>query len=237
MRHLPRPLQPLAIRRLDSAREGLNWYRPLVLYGSAALGGRSTTFMLGGTRYRYLWHPYMTTWRSERAVELPIAWSRVRKADPANILELGNVLSNYFPMRHAVVDKYEQTPGVINEEIVDFDPGRRYELIVTISTLEHVGWDEGEPRDPEKVLRAIERLRELLTPDGELLFTVPHGSHTALDGYLSEGRVPLAGRWCLKRVSADGRWSEVSCDQLEDVAYDSPFRFANGVTVGLVRAG
>jgi len=120
VRHLPRPLQPLAIRRLDSAREGLNWYRPLVLYGSAALGGRSTTFMLGGTRYRYLWHPYMTTWRSERAVELPIAWSRVRKADPANILELGNVLSNYFPVRHAVVDKYEQTPGVINEDIVGF---------------------------------------------------------------------------------------------------------------------
>ena len=235
MRHLPRPLQPFATRRLDIAREGLSWYRPLAIYGQSILAGRPTTFTLGGVRYRYLWHPYMTTWRSERAVELPIAWSRVRRVDPANILELGNVLSNYFLVRHTVIDKYEQTPGVINEDIVDFDPGRRYDLIVSVSTLEHVGWDEGDPRDPEKVLRAIERLRELLTPGGELLFTVPHGWHTALDTYLSDGRVPLTGRWCLKRLTADGRWSEVGCDQLDGVAYDQPFQFANGVSVGVLR--
>jgi hypothetical protein len=99
-----------------------------------------------------------------------------------------------------------------------------------------VGWDESEPRDPDKVLRAIGRLRELLTPGGKLLFTVPHGWHTDLDRYLAEGRVPLAERRCLKRVSADGRWEEVGCEQLEGVAYDSPFRYANGVTVGVVRA-
>jgi hypothetical protein len=237
VRDLPEPLQPFAMRRLDMVREGLDWLRPLGMYSRSALNGRPTTFTLGGTRYRYLWHPYMSTWRSERAVELPIAWSRARRANPAATLEVGNVLSNYFPVRHTVLDKYEQAPGVINEDVVDFDPGRRYELIVSVSTLEHVGWDEGEPRDPEKVLRAIDRLRELLTPEGELLFTVPHGSHTALDGYLSEGRVPLADRRCLKRVSADGRWSEVSCDQLEDVAYDSPFPYANGVTIGVVRPG
>ena len=235
VKHLPRPLQPFATRRLDIAREGLNWFRPLAMYGDAALSGRPTTFTLGGIRHRYLWHPYMTTWRSERAVELPIAWSRARKVDPANILELGNVLSNYFLVRHTVVDKYEQTPGVINEDIIDFDPGRRYELIVSVSTLEHVGWDEDEPRDPEKVLRAIERLRELLTANGELLFTVPHGWHTDLDGYLSEGRVPLAGRWCLKRLTADGRWSEVGATSWRTSPTTHPFRFANGVTVGVVR--
>ncbi len=235
MRHLPRPLQPFATRRLDMAREGLNWYRPLAIYGRSVVAGRPTTFELGGVRHRYLWHPYMTTWRSERAVELPVAWSRVRRVDPASTLEVGNVLSNYFRARHAVVDKYEQTPGVINEDIVDFDPGRRYELIVSVSTLEHVGWDEDEPRDPEKVLRAIDRLRELLTPSGELLFTVPHGWHTELDACIANGRVPLAGCWSLKRISADGRWVEVDYAELEDVAYDSPFRYANGVTVGVVR--
>jgi hypothetical protein len=235
VRHLPRPLQPFATRRLDMAREGLNWYRPLALYGQSILAGRPTTFELGGVRHRYLWHPYMTTWRSERAVELPVAWSRVRRADPASTLEVGNVLSNYFRARHAVVDKYERTPGVINEDIVDFDPGRRYELIVSVSTLEHVGWDEDEPRDPEKVLRAIDRLRELLTPSGELLFTVPHGWHTELDAHIADGRVPLAGCWCLKRISADGRWVEVDYAELAEVAYDSPFRYANGVTVGVVR--
>ena len=79
---------------------------------------------------------------------------------------------------------------MINEDIIDFDPGRRYALIVSVSTLEHVGWDEDEPRDPEKVLRAIERLRELLTPSGELLFTVPHGWQTDLDGLSLGGPGP-----------------------------------------------
>jgi hypothetical protein len=135
VKHLPRPLQPFATRRLDAAREGLNWFEPLRMYGRSALAGRPTTFTLGGTRYRYLWHPYMTTWRSERAVELPVAWSSVRRVDPSSTLEVGNVLSNYFGARHTVVDKYERAPGVINEDIIDFDPGRRYGLIVSVSTL------------------------------------------------------------------------------------------------------
>jgi SAM-dependent methyltransferase len=234
VKHLPEPLQPLATRRLDAMREGLNWFRPLGMYGRAALDG-SGTFALGGVRYRYLWHPLMTTWRSERAVELPIAWRRVHRTDPANTLEVGNVLSQYFPVRHTVLDKYEVAPGVINEDVVDFEPNRKYDLIVSISTLEHVGWDEDEPRDPPKVLRAIDRLRDLLTDDGELLITFPHDWNTELDRFVSEGRVSFAERRCLKRVSADGRWVEVDCGELEGVAYGSPFNFANGITVGSIR--
>jgi SAM-dependent methyltransferase len=235
VRHLPEPVQPFATRRLDAIREGLAWRQPLGMYGRAALNGSGSSFVLGGLRHRYLWHPYMTTWRSERAVELPIAWSRVREVDPAGTLEIGNVLSNYFPARHAVVDKYERAPGVINEDVVDFSPGRQYDLIVSVSTLEHVGWDEDEPRDPRKVIAAIERLRELLTPDGELLFTVPHDWNTALDRFIAEGQVPLAERWCLKRISGDGRWTEVKPAELDGVAYGAPFPYANGVTVGVVR--
>ena len=45
----------------------------------------------------------------------------------------------------------------------------KYDLIVTISTLEHVGWDE-EPRDPSKVLRAIENLKSCYAdPEREML--------------------------------------------------------------------
>jgi hypothetical protein len=234
VKHLPEPLQPFAIRRLDAIREGLAWIRPLGMYGHAALGSGST-FTLGGVRYRYIWHPGMTTWRSERAVELPIAWKRVRRSDPASTLEVGNVLSQYFPVRHTVLDKYEHAPGVINEDVVDFEPNRKYELIVSISTLEHVGWDEDEPRDPPKVLRAIDRLRDLLTDDGELLITFPQDWNTELDRFVSEGRVPFAVRGCLKRVSADGRWIEVDCAELEGIAYDSPFNFANAITVGSIR--
>jgi hypothetical protein len=231
---LPAPVRPLAIRRADELRTGLAWIRPLAMYGRSWLTGSGSTFVLGGARYRYLWHPYMTTWRSERAVELPIAWRRVRRTDATSTLEIGNVLSNYFPVRHLVVDKYEQAPGVLNEDVVDFSPPRNYDLIVSVSTLEHVGWDE-EPRDPPKVLRAIDNLRSLLTEDGELLVTLPQGWNTALDRFISEGRIPFAERLCLKRISADGRWEEVDCAELVGVAYDAPFQYANGVTVGVIR--
>ena len=234
VRRLPEPLQPVAIRRLEAIREGLVWPLPLAMYARSALNGSGSSFVLGGRRYRYLWHPYMSTWLTERAVEVPVARGRVRNADPASTLEIGNVLSHYFPTTHTVVDKYERAPGVINEDVVSFSPDRRYDLIVSVSTLEHVGWDE-KPRDPEKVLRAIDRLRGLLTDTGELVFTIPKGWHPVLDRHLSESQVPLAERLCLKRISADGRWVEVDCHELEEVRYDAPFPYANGVTFGVIR--
>lgn len=235
VRRLPESLQPVAIRRLEAVREGLVWSIPLAMYGRCALNGSGSSFVLGGRRYRYLWHPYMATWRTERAVEVPVAWDRVRNTDPASTLEIGNVLSHYFLTSHTVVDKYERAPGVINEDVVSYSPGRRYDLIVSVSTLEHVGWDE-KPRDPTKVLHAIDRLRGLLTDAGELIFTVPKGWHPELDTYISKDRIPFAERRCLKRISADGRWAEVDCRELEELRYDTPFPYANGVTFGVVRS-
>ena len=123
---------------------------------------------------------------------------------------------------------------MINQDVVSFWPNRRYDLIVSVSTLEHVGWDE-KPKDPAKVLRAIDRLRGLLTDAGELMFTIPKGWHLELDRFISEGRIPLAERLCVKRIFSDGRWAEVDCRELEELRYDTPFPYANGVTFGVVR--
>jgi cyclopropane fatty-acyl-phospholipid synthase-like methyltransferase len=51
---------------------------------------------------------------------------------------------------------------VINEDVVNFKSKKKYDLIVSISTLEHVGWDE----KPMKIPRAIENLKTLITPQG-----------------------------------------------------------------------
>ena len=59
-----------------------------------------------------------------------------------NIFEVGSVLSHYFPINHDVLDKYEKGHGVINQDVVDFKPHNKYDLIVSISTLEHVGFDD-----------------------------------------------------------------------------------------------
>ena len=43
---------------------------------------------------------------------------------------------------------------MINQDVVDFKTNEKYDLIVSISTLEHVGWDE-EPRDDKKISKAL----------------------------------------------------------------------------------
>ncbi len=44
------------------------------------------------------------------------------------------------------------------KDIVEFVPQDKYDLIISISTLEHVGWDE-QPQKPGKLLQAIDHLR------------------------------------------------------------------------------
>jgi cyclopropane fatty-acyl-phospholipid synthase-like methyltransferase len=44
--------------------------------------------------------------------------------------------------------------GMINEGVVDFHPSKRYDIIVSISTFEHIGLDE-KPKDPKKVLKEV----------------------------------------------------------------------------------
>ena len=58
--------------------------------------------------------------------------------------------------------------------------------IVSISTIEHVGWDE-TPRDPNKIPRALENLTtRCLAPGGEIVVTLPIGYNTYLDKLLKE---------------------------------------------------
>src|SRR4051794_22541285 len=74
-----------------------------------------TRFALDGRDYHYVWHEHAHTWRSERAVEVPIALAELATAEPARTLEVGNVLSNFKRTSHLVIDKYERAPGVLNE--------------------------------------------------------------------------------------------------------------------------
>ena len=85
------------------------------------------------------------------------------------------MLSHYMPVAHEVVDKYERAPGVRNVDVLDLPPEPAYDLIVSVSTLEHVGRDE-RPREPERaVQRARAPARGSCGPGGELFATVPVG--------------------------------------------------------------
>jgi len=156
-----------------------------------------------------------------------------------NILEVGNVLSHYFPVNHDIVDKHEKANGVINQDVIDFHPSKKYDLIISISTLEHVGWDENLRdhkilHDPMKILHAIENLKRLLAPKGKMIITLPLGYNPELDKLLRNGKIQFTRRFCLKRISEDNKWIEVYWKDVQNARYNNPFHAANGLVIGII---
>lgn len=224
------PSRVLRIVRLYVKAAAAYWV-PYVVCLLSLMPLRSFAFQ--GRRYRYFCHLTNMTWRSERCVEIAVAYPVVRRFSQADVLEVGNVLGLYFPRRHEVVDKYESAPGVRNIDVLDFHPSKKYGLIVSISTLEHVGWDE-KPREPKKALDAIKHLTSLLKPDGMIFVTLPMGWNHELDSFLRSGAIQFSHRYCFKRISSS-RWRESDWDEIRDAKFGFPFPFANGLVVGIIR--
>jgi len=188
--------------------------------------------------YKYFYHKYNTTWRNERVVEIPVVWDIV-KTCKENILEVGNVLSHYFAVNHVIVDKYEKAEGVITEDVTEIRLPQKYDLIVSISTLEHVGWDENQSdhkilHEHEKIIHAIAKLKEHLNPKGKIVVTLPLGYNPDLDALLKNGKIRFDRLFCLKRISRDNRWIETDWKNVEDSKFNSPFAFANGLVIGVI---
>jgi len=157
----------------------------------------------------------------------------VNKNFGKRILEVGNVLSHYFEIDHTVVDKYEKGSGVVNQDIVDFKSDVKYDLIVSVSTLEHVGWDEA-PRDDRKILRAVSNMQSLLSQNGTLIVTLPLGYNTSMDSLLRDRVLRFDQQYYLLRISKSNQWREGSWEEVRGKKYGSPFENANAIVVGII---
>jgi len=211
------------------AQHAFDYWLWLWKYRNCELARKS--FQFGARKYRYFVHPYNHTWANERAVEIPVVHDLVSQHDPGNVLEFGNVLSHYFfQPRHAVLDKYERSLAkrVVNQDIVAYQPEKDYDLIVSISTVEHVGWDE-RPRQPDKVLAVFPKLQQMLAPGGRAVITLPVGYNPFLDQCLREKQLTAAEMICMKRVSATNEWAETDLDGACGHHYGRPFPSANAV--------
>lgn len=190
----------------------------------------SRSFRWDGRDVPYFSHAYHYTWLNERAVETPLALEVLAEHDGADVLEVGNVLSHYHPVDHLVIDKYEVAPGVVNVDAADFETDRRFDLVLAVSTLEHVGLDE-DVKDPDKAARAVGHLRSLLKPGGRLWITHPVGYNPDLDAQLRSGELGLSLR-ALRRDEHRNRWREVPIDEVWSAGYDRLLYTAHGVVVG-----
>ena len=183
----------------------------------------------------YLHHGYNYTWLNERAVEVPLAMTVLREHANGTVLEIGNVLGHYATTGHLVVDKYEQATGVVNLDVVDLDLVERFDLILAVSTLEHVGLDE-DVKDPDKVNRAVEHLKSLLAPGGWLWITVPVGYNSHLDQGIRDGTISFDRLTALRREDLRNLWRQVPVEHVWDAAYDRLLYTAHGVVIAEFRA-
>lgn len=210
----------------------IHYVRALALW-AGTLGRRSSqSFTFADRTYAYFHHSYNLTWLNERCVEIPIIRDLVQSAKNAKLLEIGHVLRHYdTTLTHPVVDRYEASDlaNLFQEDAETFRGTPPYDLIVSVSTLEHVGWDES-PRDEDKIRRTLSHLRELLSPTGQLIFTAPIAYSPPLDKLIDEGE-GLIERRCLQRINARNEWMETDWETIRNCQFHKPYPFANGLAV------
>jgi len=188
-------------------------------------------FLLDDQSYAYHVAHGNRTWDNERAVEIPVVWGELqRRGHSDGVLEVGNVLGHYFDINHPVLDLYEHHPVAWNEDVVSFQPPFAPELVISISTLEHVGHSE-KPPDPTKFRRALDAILGWLAPGGRLLFTVPLGYNPAVREYLDSPHTERTAVRCLRRATLDNLWEQADYDEVREFRYDRPFPCANAIAI------
>ncbi len=188
-------------------------------------------FEFDGKSLPLFYHRYNMTWANERAVEVPIATEFLRRFAGKRVLEVGNVLSHYGDVDHTILDKYERGTGILNQDIADYSPAEQFDLVLSISTFEHIGFDDETDGDSgEKIAQAIATCRGLLATTGQLVLTLPLGYNPALDRMIAEEQLGSDRATFLKRT---GRlaWQAVDVDTALACRYRSPFPYANAVMV------
>lgn len=189
------------------------------------------SFQFQGRSYRQFYHRYNVTWANERAVEVPIARGHLEGLAPERVLEVGNVMSHYQPVRHQVLDKFERRPGVINADITEYRPERDYDLILSISTFEHIGFDDDPgPGSAPKILAAINHCRRFLAPGGRLVLTAAPGYNREFDRLFVGNRAGASRVGCLIRRSRLV-WEECAPETALAARYHQPYSFGNAVIV------
>ena len=195
--------------------------------------GSHRQFRVRGKTYEYFYDYYNNTYAGERCVEIPIVLSMIANCDDANLLEVGNVLRHYTGMTHDVIDKYEHAPGLICCDVLDYRPEKAYQAIVSISTIEHIGWDE-TVKDATKPARVVEHLRSLLKKNGTLIVSTPTGYNPAVDEGFSSGQFRFDDVIALCRTSFS-TWRESTVEEALSHRFGSPYPYGNAVLIGLAR--
>jgi hypothetical protein len=191
-----------------------------------------------------IYDDYNNTYINERSIEIPFCINlikdKIANLQNPNILEIGNTLIHYEKsekIARKILDKYENYPGVINEDIVEYRPNEKFDLIFSISTLEHVGSDYGEKNQQEKFMEAINRSMDLLKNQGFFIVTLPLFYRQTVDNYVF-GNKSFNEKYFLIRENFNNDWKLSSEDEVkykkDQLGYNLNYPCANSIFIGVV---
>ena len=189
------------------------------------------TFVYKGKKLYYFFHKKSLTWTNERAIEIPIAVNFIKNQNAKRILEVGAVLHHYYPsIKKEVIDKFEKGKGILNIDVLNFNPKEKYDCIVSISTLEHVGYDD-DAKDPYGTLKAIQNLKKCLGRGGKMLITLPLKYNKNVDKLLNENKLGFTEEHYYVRRNML-RWEQTTKENAMN-ARDAQFH-ADAIVIGEV---
>jgi len=187
-------------------------------------------FLFNGKQYKYFYHKYNRTWQNERAIEIPLIVEFINenyKKNSGKILEIGNVLSHYYKnFKKTTIDKYEKDENVLNLDILELYAIDKFDLIISISTFEHIGEifkDDNFYYDYSKVIYAIKHLKEnLLEIDGKALITIPIGPivYKDLYDYILDDSTYFRQKYYFKCLNKRNEWLQIGKIETKKIILD-----------------
>lgn len=196
---------------------------------------KKSTFEYKNKKYEMFYHKYNITWANERCVEIPIVYNEVYKEiiNKKKVLEVGNVLYHYYKPFWDIIDKFEKGDKVENEDICFFKSNKKYNLIVSISTFEHIGYDDDNSfPSSKKIIMAWNNLKNnFLFRNGRIIITVPIGYNPKMDKLISKNAFGFNKEIFLKKIKKN-EWIEVSKKEALKSEYGKPFPYGNCIMIG-----
>lgn len=203
---------------------------------------RPTEFTIDGEAEAY---QYEQDAKWARTIEIPI-FKRILDQEFAKtdnklriILEVGNVMSHhtgYGPGDHYdVLDLYEHAPDVLNYDATFWQPGAaNYSLIISISTLEHIGQARygGQDQAYQPMAAAYNLFTWSLAPGGRMIFSIPLKYRGGADLLVWDAFPDTWTRKWFFRNIGHGEWRQNNEQQIRTIKhYGKPWPGANALAI------
>lgn len=126
-------------------------------------------------------------------------------------------------------------PGVINKNALTYKSKNKFDLILAISTFEHIGKDEIK-KYPTKIIKVINNLKKQLNKNGKIIFSVPIGYNNDLDKIIQDNQLAINVETYLERNSKINTWINTNKKSAFKRKYNSPYPNANAIMIGEIKA-